>query len=148
MKSKFQELKYSGANIHLLVYLQLGCWVFSEAFTCYQLSKWQTLTARNKHQGINFLTEFFQPPFKQPHLNDVHNGQLSEQYYYSSSDHFQDLKSMIAVLHMLIHQMIWHHWKWAGSTIKYETIPAFVICTWYIRKCERWMHRLSPNTNK
>ena len=55
---------------------------------------------------------------------------------------------MIAVLYMLIHQMIRHHWKWAGSTIKYVTIPAFVICTWYIRKCKGYMRPLSPITNK
>ena len=55
---------------------------------------------------------------------------------------------MIAVLYMLIRQMIRHHWKWAGSTIKYVTIPAFIICTWYIRKCKGYMRPLSPITNK
>ena len=54
---------------------------------------------------------------------------------------------MFAVLQILIRQMIRHHWKWAGSAIKYVTIPVFV--TWYIRKCKGYktnnvLHRSTP----
>ena len=87
-------------------------------------------------EPVNFLTGFFQAPFRQPHLNGKDT--------YTVSNYVNN----ITVLYMLIRQMIWHHWKWAGSTIKYVTIPAFVICTWYIRMCKGYMRPPSPITNK